>query len=69
VISWYTPALLILQGCVHVSRMIQTYWSCSHITRLLSLQEINHAGDGGIWAELVSNRGDSAMPAFHMPLF
>ena len=26
-------------------------------TTILSLQEINHAGAGGIWAELVSNRG------------
>lgn len=23
----------------------------------LALQEINHAGAGGLWAELVSNRG------------
>ncbi|PWZ45940.1 Alpha-L-arabinofuranosidase 1 [Zea mays] len=28
--------------------------------RLLSLQEINHAGAGGIWAKLVSNRGFEA---------
>ncbi|ONM05937.1 Alpha-L-arabinofuranosidase 1 [Zea mays] len=28
--------------------------------RLLSLQEINHAAAGGIWAELVSNRGFEA---------
>jgi hypothetical protein len=29
-----------------------------HYLKWFFLQEINHAGAGGIWAELVSNRGN-----------
>ena len=34
-------------------RIVQNY----QLSKNCSLQEINHAGAGGVWAELVSNRG------------
>jgi alpha-N-arabinofuranosidase len=37
------------------------FFSLSKSALLLFVQEINHAGSGGLWAELVSNRGNTTL--------
>jgi alpha-N-arabinofuranosidase len=50
-----------LYGIMHEVRLMNTKVSYIRLTRVY--QDINHSGDGGIYAEMIANRAFQGMPS------